>query len=383
MEQVKEIDHLEDLADYRACWRALLEETPSAGFFQSLEWLEAYWRHYGAGQKLRVLIVGCPDRPSGILPLVVRTEWTKVGRIRMLTYPLHDWGSYYGPIGPDPQSTLAAGLRHIGETRRNWDTVDLRWVGASGTDPADTQHAMRDTGFQSYKTIWNVTATIDFDGTWEEYLAARPRKWRNNYRRWKRRINQQGEVTHVRYRPLGSSAGDDDPRWDLYDACENIARRSWQGTSRDGTTLSHASVRSFLRDAHAAAVRVGGLDLNLLLLDGRPAAFAYHYYYRGSLYGLRVAYDSSLSQFGAGNLLYTYVIEDSLRRGDHFYDLGVGSLEIKRYLMTHMCPIYRFTHFHPTVARAQLLRIKRWAEARALAKSETATFSSTVCSSTA
>jgi len=94
MPTVCEVNHIEGLDDYRAAWHALLAQTPRASFFQSLEWLEAYWRHFGKHQKLRVLMVLDGGRPVGILPLVVRWETTKVGRLRFLTYPLDHWGRF-------------------------------------------------------------------------------------------------------------------------------------------------------------------------------------------------------------------------------------------------------------------------------------------------
>ena len=119
--------------------------------------------------------------------------------------------------------------------------------------------------------MWDRTAVVDLAGTWDEYLASRPAKWRNNFRRQERKVCEQGHVGYLRYRPLGEAKGDGDPRWDLYDACEGLARRSWQGTSTTGTTLSHESIRPYLRETHAAAARVGALDLNLLLIGGPPA----------------------------------------------------------------------------------------------------------------
>jgi hypothetical protein len=65
-----------------------------------------------------------------------------------------------------------------------------------------------------------------------------------------------------------------------------------------------------------------------------------------------------------GGLLAGYAIEDSFRRGDHTYDLGVGSLEAKRHLLTRVAPLFRYSHFHPTAPKAQLLHLKRWAEER-------------------
>jgi hypothetical protein len=147
----------------------------------------------------------------------------------------------------------------------------------------------------------------------------------------------------------------------LYDACVAIASRSWQAVDNPtpGTTLSHESISAFLREMHAVAARAGGVDMNLLLLDDRPIAFAYNYHYRGYLYALRIGYDLEAGKDGAGNLLYVNVIRDGFERGDHTYDLGPGSLEAKQYLRTSVLDVSRYSYYRPAAIRAQLVRLKR------------------------
>ncbi len=168
----------------------------------------------------------------------------------------------------------------------------------------------------------------------------------------------------MRYRPAGEALGDGSPRWDLYDACEEIARRSWQNAADDGTTLSTESVRGFLREVHQAAAAAGAVDLNLLYLGGSPVAFVYGYHDGGYVYGLRRGYDAEQGRIGAGNVLLAYTLRDSFARGDHLYDMGVGSRASKRHFQTRVIPILRFSHFPPSSPRTQLLRIKRWWQAR-------------------
>jgi CelD/BcsL family acetyltransferase involved in cellulose biosynthesis len=365
---VREINDIDALADYRTRWRSLLEKTAGASFFQSLEWLEVYWRHFGAGQKLRVLAVFSANKLSGILPLVVRREPTRVGSVRILTYPLHDWGTTYGPIGPEPEPTLIAGLEYVRSTRRDWDILELRWVDAEGSDGGATQCALQAAEFPYYRTLWSRPAIVEFTGTWESYWASRTSKWRNNLRRSQRRLREFGELVYVHYRPLGEGPGDGSPRWDLYDGCEQLAGRSWQGASATGTTLSHGSIQPFLREAHTAAARFGAVDLHLMLLAGRPLAFAYNYHWRGRVDGLRAGYDAAVSREGAGNVLLTRALEESCRCGDHVYDLGLESMDWKRNLATRVAAIYRYSHFPRAALRAQLLRFKRSWQAKCLAK---------------
>jgi CelD/BcsL family acetyltransferase involved in cellulose biosynthesis len=364
MEGVLEVNDLGGLQPYRADWWRLLQQTPGAAFFQSLEWLEVYWRHFGHGQRLRVLLVLEDGAVCGIVPLVVRREATRVGPLRFLTYPLDDWGSFYGPVAPEPQRALAAALRHVAATRRDWDVLELRWVAAAACDAAHSAATLQAAGFQAHRSQRGETAIIDLRCSWEEYLSARTAKWRNNLRRWERRLHERGAAEYVRYRPAGAARGDGDPRWDLYDACVDVARRSWQGSSTTGTTLCHREVCDFLRGAHAAAVAAGAADINLLLVAGRPVAFAYNYQFQGHVFGLRIGYDAQHAPDGAGNLLYAYAIRDSIQRGDRLYDLGPGSLECKRALMTQVEPIYRYSHYRPAAWRAQLIRFKRWMDER-------------------
>lgn len=360
MIEVVEINRIEDLEKLRPAWRSLQERTPHGSFFQSLEWLEVYWRHFGAGQTLRVLVVLSAAEPVGILPLTVLPERTRVGTVRTLTYPLHAWASYYGPIGPDPRATLVSGLTHVCGSPPDWDLMELRWAGEGSSEQGHTADAMRAVGLQSCSTILDHTAVIDLEGTWDDFLARHSSKWRNNLFRSERRLSGHGWVRYQRYRPRGEAFGENDPRWDLYDACEEIAAQSWQGGSQSGTTLTHPSVRPFFRDAHAAATRAGAVDLNLLWLDDRPLAFAYNYHAAGRVFGLRAGYHSKLPHDGAGRVIFLHALRDSYQRGDKLYDLGVGYFDAKRFFLSRLVPVLRYSHFRPAVARTQILRIKRW-----------------------
>lgn len=366
MIRITEINDLAALDGYRLLWRSLLGQTRGASFFQSLDWLEVYWQHFARNQQLRVLVVRADDEPLGIIPLVVRTELTRLGRLRVLTYPLDDWGVFYGAIGPQPAAALTAACKYLRARPQDWDVLSLRWVHRDAHDGGRSEHAMRFAGFTPYEEIGERAATIALAGTWQQYWASRSSHWRNNVGRCERKLAEQGGATYCRYRPQGAAFGDADPRWDLFDTCIEISGRSWQGSATDGTTLSHATVRDYLRDAHASAAHAGGLDLNLLYVGDRPAAFAYNYCYRGHLFGLRMGYDPAVCSSGAGTVLMRRMIADSFERGDHTFDLGPGSLSAKRPWQTSLETSYRYSHF-AAAPRAQAMRLGRYMKKRLLA----------------
>ena len=183
---------------------------------------------------------------------------------------------------------------------------------------------MRVVGLLSQQTDSETSSLVDFAGGWNGYLSGRPRKVRHDMRRVLRRVFDNADVEFVRHRPAPARDGDGDPRWDLFAMCQQVALASWQAASPTNITLVHERARSFLRDAHAIAARNGMVDMNLLLVDGRPAAFAYNYHFHGRLTAVRFGFDASLGRQGLGTALALRSIEDSFERGDVVAGFGTG-----------------------------------------------------------
>jgi len=359
MLRVIELNKTEDLSEYQSDWNRLLAVTPGGNFFQSLDWLQVYWRHYEADQKLRVLIIRDADEVTGIVPLCERTIKTRFGECRILTYPFDDWGSFYGPISADPEATLARSLEFIQQPLplREWDLLDLRCVDTDGFDDGVTEKALATANLPYKKQLWNQTAYVDLNQNWDDYLAGRSGKARQTYLRAERRVEKEGEIDFLRYRPRGDDFGESDPRWDLYEICEEIARKSWQGDSTTGTTLSHENVTQYFRETHESAVRFGAVDLNVLYVGGQPAAFNYNYIYQGLVYSLRMGFDPSISNKGLGRLLMGRMLRNSMERGDLIYDIGPGSLDAKKYWYTSVENSYRYMHYSRVSGMAKILQL--------------------------
>ena len=361
MANVLEINDPDELEQFRLVWSALLSKTPRASFFHSLDWLQTYWKHFGQNQRLRVLVIQSAGTPIGIVPLCVNSERYHVGTVRVLTYPLSDWGMWYGPIGADHSASIFMALKHISETPRDWDMIDLRWASAELNDRNATGRALRAVGWQPHKIAYQRNSVIRFaDTDYETYFAGLSKKWRHEIRRQSRAVKQSEYLSFHRHRPLSAAQGDGDPCWDLYEDCLEISRQSWQGGSTTGNTLCHEHVREFVKDCHAAAARLGMLDMAVLKINGRPAAFQYNYHYGSNVYGLRMGYNPEFSKQGVGKILMNRSIEDSFERGDQTLDMGVGDYDFKRRFRTDVETNYRFACYPWASWRSQGVRLTRW-----------------------
>jgi CelD/BcsL family acetyltransferase involved in cellulose biosynthesis len=362
MVEVHAIDNLEELSQYRLLWNSLFRATPGATFFHTFDWLETSWKYFGGGQQLRVLVARAAGEPIGILPLVIRAEKYRVGTLRVLTYPLDNWGTWYGPVGPNPSGTMLAAMQYLRRRPRDWDMMDLRWVGPTECERGRTARAMRVAGMLTERAVYQTTSIVDLPGSWEDFLASKPRKSRHDLRRSMRRPFEDSRVEYIRHRPAPAAEGDGDPRWDLYQQCEQIALRSWQGSVTNGNTLTHPRVRDYFRDAHAAAARLGMVDVNVLQIEGRPAAFLYNYHHGGYVTMHRTGYDPDQSENGLGFGLLLKSLEDGCSRGDRAVDFGPGEREQKRRLRTRVESTYRLTYAPLNSWRSQAVQWSRWAK---------------------
>ena len=263
---VAEYNDLSALASLRETWRELWWKTPNASFFQSVEWLENVYRQRFGGERLRVLVVSMQGHPVGIVPLVVATAWSGVGPLRVLKYANAEVAFLCGPIGPSPCVTLDAALKHVAQTDRNWDVIDVCHVDEPAFDCGRTRRALWQGGFVSRRRIDGSRAIVECHEDWVRYWGSRSDATRDEYRRCERELAERGQIEYIRYRPEGSPLGDDDPRWNLV---EEIERNSPATARRNGNNID--------RPLHAAAVGIAGIDINLLRLHGRAIAWAYNY----------------------------------------------------------------------------------------------------------
>lgn len=338
-------------------WKRLHAETPHANFFQSLEWFSARTRHpVEEDDGFRTYIVSEDGRPIGIIPMVIQNHATKVGVIRKLRFPDNGWCSFFGPLGPDPEKAIEAVSNFIWE--KNEDRIDLaEFTTLPEYSPDTAPDVNRNSRGGQVIAECSHVANLYLNSSWDEYWESRraQKNRRRNVERCERRLAELGEISYLRYRIENPG---EDPRWDLFEECVDLARSSWQDGLVDGTTMHHDDVKEFVREAHQAAVDGGALDINLLYLDGRAIAYVYGYHYEGYLDLMRVGFDPDLKKLAPGNALWTRLIRDSIDRGDRVLDFGPSCLDYKKFWINKLETSHQITQFAPT-SRGQGFRMAR------------------------
>lgn len=360
MPRVVEINCVEHLQAYRLAWSSLWRRTKGAGFKQTLDWFTAYCRTVDSVIRPRALItLGDDDEVLGILPLVVREETTRVGTLRVLGFPLILGLGGCGPVGNLATLTLWEGLRHVADTPRDWDVLDLQGINIAGLDSRRTIGALSSSELDAELDTWREPAVVELKNNWEAYRSTRDPLQRATIEEAEGQLDQTAETTYVRYRPAGAMHGDDDPRWDWYADCLTVARRSKQATTPGDITLSTPARAELFRAAHEAAAQVGALDLNLLYVNGTAAAFIYNYAVDGALTTIAAGYDPRFEADEVESVLRWAMLRESHELGDRTLDLGRASRWETAFWRTGSARLLRAVHYRPGKLRAQTLRFGR------------------------
>ncbi len=354
---VSEYNEIARLDSLRRLWRSLWERTRDRSFFQSLEWLETYWRHFGVDSKLRVLMVSVGGRPIGIVPLVVKTTMTPLGTMRVLTDPLDDWGTFYRSIGPHPAITLKAAVEYLRTSRRDWDVIDLRHIDANGADNGRLRNALRSSRMSVQSSVDYALPVIEIEGTFNEYLSRLTSDEERVLHDSERVLSASGRVSYRRFRPTPSVRHDDAFGRMMLDDFEKLTISGRGCPARLGVERQLIVHFDCLRELHDVASSAGVTDLNLLYLDETPVAGIYGYHCAGATEVVQaVGVDCVMPE--AGSVLVSRMLRDSFERQDRRLLFNTATSALADRFHASGVPSHRYTHFAATAPRAQLLRAR-------------------------
>ena len=300
---VSEYHDLSAVAGIRDLWRSLWWKTPRASFFQSFEWFERQCRQ-NTGLEPRVFVVAVSGRPVGLAPWVEKRVGGPFRRRRVLTNSLSPQGFCCEPLGSEPRLTLDTALAHAQATGR-FDLFKLEDIERRGTPrSADSLRLDRP---QDSATADESRAIVECNGDWVRYLRALPSDVRELYQHSERTLAARGTLEYVRYRPEGTTLGDDNPRWELLKALK-----------RKVNSAKSADRRISLESMHVTATAIAGVDLNVLRLNNEPIAWIYSYRCDGRL-ELQRLHARPEHAAAASSVLLGRMLQDGFRRGDESY----------------------------------------------------------------
>lgn len=322
-------------------WDRLVRAMARPSPFLLHGWLDAWWRHYGAGATLAVHVVRRGDRLEGALPLFIRRRHgVRVARVLaddaagpadLLLHPA---------AGPDVPLRLADAAR-----RSACDLVDVFGVpGHSRLASAVAPHEL--------VVVRRVEApVIDLEAGWEAvYRARTSAHGRREHRRALRRLAELGCVEFT----VARTAAELRP---ALEAAFHVHAARWNDRP-EPSGFATATGQCFRREAFAALAVLGVPQITLLRVDGRPIACNCLLLLDGTATFHELAFDPEFEHLAPGRLTTLHALAAAAAEGIRRVEFLGGAEQYKLALADRCEPL------HEAIGLATTRRGRLTAQAR-------------------
>ena len=302
-------------------WRELNARARAGNMFLGPDWLEPWWKQFGAGRELQTICVREAGRLIGMLPLFA--EDVRVGGVpvRRLAF-LGD-----GETGCDCMDVLAEPGRerevhqHVMAAlmQLRWDLCDLDGLWRESFTALQLAQAFPPgravEGIIRDAQLRYVCPYIPLEGTYAQYLETLSRR-ENLKRREKWIAKQPGVSTSC------AKTAQDAPK--AMEEFLELHRARWavEGGSDGLTGQQH---EDFHRDAAQRLAEQGVLRMYTLRVARRPVASVYGVVHRGKFNYYQSGYDPAWASKSVGLVLLARTVEDAFAEGLGEFDFLRGN----------------------------------------------------------
>jgi CelD/BcsL family acetyltransferase involved in cellulose biosynthesis len=306
-------------------WEGLLASCPANTVFVTPWWQKVWWDHFGLGAELMILSVYDADRVLGIAPLM-----RKNGTISFLgDTDLCDYHDFLAPTDGEA-AFYGALLDHLSTV--DWRTIELTSLRADSSTLAHLPAIARGMGFEVDVAEEDKAPAMSLPPTWDEYVAALPKKDRHELRRKLRKLEAAGAIKqYVRGDPK-------DLREDMKDFF-----RLLRASSPDKAQFMTGAREEFFTSMAVELGSRGEFHLAVLEVDGIRVASCINLVYLDTCLLYNSGYDPDYSSLSVGILNKALAVKDAIETGKRSFDFLRGAERYKYSLGAQDRVIYRLT----------------------------------------
>lgn len=340
--------------DMQASWQALLEQSSANPLFLGWQWQYSWWETWGdeLGLELCLLQAWQGDRLVGIAPLYLHTvPLLRLLPVRRLQFIGNAWKfrdtvrtEYLEFITPeDCAGDVCAAFAAYIENSLEWDDFVV-------CDLLNSTETWRQLAARQARSAWTMLErsrdygiVVDTQGKFSDYLDGLGRHTRRKLYNQRALLEWMGAISFSR-------ASTDNHNEHLA-TLNQFHRERWGKDCFSGHSLDFH--RRFIARLPSHDV----LDMNSILLDGRPVSTIYNIRLGGCLYNLQSGFDERLNdKLSPGTLHIGYSIESAFTNpGVTGFDLLAGKGKHEFYKSRFKGSLVQFRTIQ--LVRNRLLRV--------------------------
>jgi CelD/BcsL family acetyltransferase involved in cellulose biosynthesis len=315
-------------------WQELLASDPNRHVFATAEWNRVWWRQFGGGKDLFVLIMKRDSEPIAIVPLYRKEE---DGRRVLRFNGGIDLTDYLGPICSleDRDAVAETLVGWLASKEVEWDEFDAHNMPVPlGFSEFLVNHSDRH-GFSFKAEQEETTAVLSLPPKWDDYLAFLTPKERHELKRKRRRLGRDHPDARMRSSDEASWKADLERFIELHRGAEGTKGR-----------FMGPEIADFFRLIASEFIPLGWLRLDVLEIADRIVAATFGFQLDNTFYLYNSAFESSLRRLSPGYILVSQLVEDAIERGLRQFDFLRGPERYKYQFGARPLPLNNVRVFH-------------------------------------
>ena len=314
---ISESNEFESLSEV---WDGLLRNSGENNpIYLTHEWLSTWWKHFGEGKKLNILLIEKENQHIGIVPLMI-TEY-RMGPLKIRT--LETIGAvncnHIGLVrSGSSEEAVSAFLTYLEEEFAKGELVlRLTWVPDDSRflDLLRRRTSLSPKSLVMQEKVKTIAPYITLSATWDEYFRSlRPNRRHVLHR--KLRSLQKAHTVEFR-----DCTGDN--LENMLSRFIDLHERRWQASHVRGV-FSDPKMEGFYRDIATQFVKKGWLNFSCLVVDDEVASAEYAFIYNRKFYCATSARDMRLSKYSVGHMHQMFLIQYAIEKGLREFDFLRG-----------------------------------------------------------
>jgi len=348
---IRVITESEEFEPLSTVWDSLLQSKGEGhSIFQTHEWLSTWWKHFGEGKRLNILLIEKEQQVIGVFPFM-RTE-CRIGlfKIRLLETIASEACDYEVLIPSDSRDeAITALLVYLEEEMAKGKLVlRLSYVpeGSKFLELLRRYASLVSKNLFVQEAVTTSAPYISLPATWDEYF----RSLSQNRRQMLRRNLRSLEKAHnVDYRECTVDTLEEE-----LNKFFELHQSRWKLANVSGV-FSDPKMKEFYRDVATQFLKKGWLHFSCLTVDNEVVSATYCFVYNRKLYCDIIARDDRYAKYSVGHIHHMFLIKDAIGKHLQEVDLLRGeephkfhwTKSVRRYtqvtaIKKGICPVLRY-----------------------------------------
>lgn len=301
-------------------WDALAAKHPCCTVFLEKQWFDCLMKNLG-GKDRRLLVTVCDGwELKGLAAL--NAQWTTLKGLRLMrtlgfcggietTY--RDF--LYRP--EHAETDVAALMENISGLR--WSMLQLWNFRGDSPTPEIIKSWCRRRGYPASEPEGIAAPYIALAGSYEAYLATLKQSARHNLSRRKNKLLRERKAEFK---------VDRRPSPEIIDGFIAMHQRKWNSQGQPGVFVKQ-EVRGFYLEMMGRLSQQGRLWMYSIEAGGKTFAMSAKFLYGRTVHSFLGGWDPEYRDYGPGNLIEAFAIEDAIGQGMKEFDFSIGDYPYK------------------------------------------------------